>query len=146
MRKFKTRNGTIETEEELRSFYGEEFDRRLRNGDFTQVEDDAEAGQSVQNFERQEGEDSGVSDEIFITPNGSEETGDELIKFYGIDKFNDLQSSGDLKKKANREMVVEIHLNQNRETSNYWTLRLLKSLKKKNLVKKIILQEDLVMP
>jgi len=100
MRKFKTRNGTIETEEELRSFYGEEFDRRLRNGDFTQVEDDAEAGQSVQNFERQEGEDSGVSDEIFITPNGSEETGDELIKFYGIDKFNDLQSSGDLKKKS----------------------------------------------
>ena len=42
MRKFRTANGIIESEENLREFYGDDFDRMLRNGDFVQVDSDIE--------------------------------------------------------------------------------------------------------
>ncbi len=137
MRKFKTPNGNIKSEDTLRQTYGVDFDEYVEDGTF-QLADEVEEGPGDEEIVG--------SGEMYVTPNGNEMTDIDLIKEYGSDKFTAYVSEGTFKKKANRKMVVEIHLNQNRKISNYRTLRMLmKFLKKKNLKKKITLQEHLVM-
>ena len=41
MNKYKTANGTIATEQELRSYYGSRFEEMLASGAFVKVEDGA---------------------------------------------------------------------------------------------------------
>jgi hypothetical protein len=100
MRKFRTANGIIESEENLREFYGDDFDRMLRNGDFVQVDSDIEEGSQQKKLDRELAEDTGISEEIYVTKNGTEETGQELINFYGLEEFNQMVDSGTIKKKT----------------------------------------------
>lgn len=100
MRKFRTANGIIESEEKLREFYGDDFDRMLRNGDFVQVDSDIEEGSQQKKLDRELAEDTGISEEIYVTKNGTEETGQELINFYGLEEFNQMVDSGTIKKKT----------------------------------------------
>ena len=67
MKKYKTANGTVATESELREYYGDKFDNMLSDGLFTDVDEPKE--------------------EIYITANGSEATKSELIEYYGVVDF-----------------------------------------------------------
>ena len=89
-RKFRTLNGKIATESELREYYGDEFDRRMNNGEFKQVADDEQLGTR---------EEVGEDTELYITPNGMEVEGQELKDFYGLDDFNKRVNEGQIKKK-----------------------------------------------
>lgn len=91
-RKFRTLNGKIATESELREYYGDEFDRRMNNGEFKQVADDEQLGTR---------EEVGEDTELYITPNGMEVEGQELKDFYGLDDFNKRVNEGQIKKKNN---------------------------------------------
>lgn len=91
-RKFRTLNGKIATESELRDYYGDEFDRRMSNGEFKQVADDEQVGTR---------EEIGEDTELYITPNGMEVPGQELKDFYGLEDFNRRVSEGQIKKKNN---------------------------------------------
>jgi len=100
MRKFRTANGIIESEENLREFYGDDFDRMLRNGDFVQVDSDIEEGSQQKKLDRELADETGISEEIYVTKNGTEETGQELINFYGMEEFNQMVDAGTIKKKT----------------------------------------------
>ena len=45
-------------------------------------------------------DETGISEEIYVTKNGTEETGQELINFYGMEEFNQMVDAGTIKKKT----------------------------------------------
>tara|TARA_R110001606_G_scaffold252692_3_gene400473 strand:- start:9303 stop:17198 length:7896 start_codon:yes stop_codon:yes gene_type:complete len=95
MRKFKTPNGRVVSEDNLRQTYGVDFDEYLEDGTFQQVSNDSEEGP---------GEDEIIgSGEMYITPNGNEVTDIDLIEEYGSEKFSAFVNEGTFKKKSQSE-------------------------------------------
>ena len=89
MRKFKTPNGKVVSEDNLRQTYGVDFDEYLEDGTFQQVSNDSEEGP---------GEDEIIgSGEMYITPNGNEVTDIDLIEEYGSEKFSAFVNEGTFK-------------------------------------------------
>jgi hypothetical protein len=94
MRKFKTPNGNIKSEDTLRQTYGVDFDEYVEDGTF-QLADEVEEGPGDEEIVG--------SGEMYVTPNGNEMTDIDLIKEYGSDKFTAYVSEGTFKKKSQSE-------------------------------------------
>ena len=85
MRKFKTPNGKVVSEDILRQTYGVDFDGYIEDGTFQQVDDSSELTSAG---------------EVYITPNGNEIADIDLIKEYGSDEFTAYVADGTFKKKS----------------------------------------------
>jgi hypothetical protein len=108
MRKYRTPNGTIVTEEYLINRYGqEEFSRFISEGklqEFIEEPTDAQSGN------------------VYITPNNTEVTEEYLINRYGKDGFNNFLTEGKLKKKGDTASSSEIGSSDSQTTEeDYFT-------------------------
>jgi len=83
MTKYKTANGKIVSEQELKNYYGDRFESLLDEGKFQEIDS---------------------NEATYITKNNKEVTESELVEYYGQEKFNEHLKNGDFKKKGDTEL------------------------------------------
>ena len=92
---FETPNGSVITESEARSKYGNRFQGLLDSGTFKQTDKPADKKEET----KKEVEVTFDVEAFYISPNGSEISGQDVVKKYG-ERSQSLVDGGTLKKKT----------------------------------------------
>ncbi|MCP3700270.1 MAG: hypothetical protein GY920_17370 [Aliivibrio sp.] len=103
-RKFRTPNGNILSESQLRRQYSSSFDTYVQDGTLVQVDE----GFGPLNQEEMQADESGApveeefqfTGEEYVSPNGNVKTDSAFVQEYGVDKFKQYVEEGVLKKKS----------------------------------------------